>query len=88
MTILTKAARAVAKVQRGPKSSFTANDVRLVLAVIRAIREPDREMVRVGNIDIAATCGECPCHTYDLGEEQARQVWQAMIDHMTGEGRG
>jgi hypothetical protein len=51
-----------------------------VRAVLQAIREPSPEMLRAGNITVPAQDESTPCYEYDLGEDDANRVWQAMID--------
>jgi DNA-binding IscR family transcriptional regulator len=59
-----------------------------VAAVFDALAEPTSAAREAGNIDIAATCDECPNHTYSLGSFEVGEVWAKMLAAMRNEALG
>jgi hypothetical protein len=83
MGLIERAARALAKAQSGVDDwdaldeAFQANLVDHVRAVLRAIREPSESLKVAGSRE----GGWADWYDTDAGtEEQASNVWQAMID--------
>jgi hypothetical protein len=85
MTIVERAARALADNHLLVSDGHYQAAAR---AVLQAIREPTHEVLRAGNITVPAQDESTPCYEYDLGEDDANRVWQAMIDAALTEGVG
>jgi hypothetical protein len=58
----------------------TLADSDVARAAIEAMREPTVEMVEAVDIDGETDAGGGINATYSIGSEEAKKVWQAMID--------